>query len=109
MAQTKSCKGAALSLLGRQPYTTRRLWDKLAQKGYPDGEVEETIGWCVEEGYLNDGEWALRAAARKAGKGWDAYRIKAYLRYYGIGREDIDDALEALARMGDTDEDGDGE
>ncbi len=93
---TKTVKSAALSLLARQPYTAKRLSDKLYQKGYDQQEVEEVIEWCCRERYVDDAAWAARAAELKARKGWDRYKIAAYLRYYGIGRDDIDDALEAL-------------
>ena len=89
-------KNKALSLLARQPYTSKRLADKLFEKGFPQQEIDEIIEWCIEEGYLNDAEWAARKAARKAQKGWDNYKIAAYLRHYGISRDDISDALRAL-------------
>ncbi|MDR0325777.1 MAG: recombination regulator RecX [Oscillospiraceae bacterium] len=91
-----TAKNKALALLARQPYTSRRLADKLRNGGFEQQEVEEAIEWCVGEGYLNDAEWAGRKAAQKAQKGWDRRKIAAYLRHYGISREDITDALEAL-------------
>ncbi|MCL2003272.1 MAG: recombination regulator RecX [Oscillospiraceae bacterium] len=89
-------KTKALSLLARQPYTSKRLADKLYEKDCPQHEVDETIEWCIGEGYLNDSEWAGRKAAQKAAKGWETRKIAAYLRYYGISRQDITDALNAL-------------
>ena len=71
------------------------------EKDYEHQEVEEIIEWCIEQGYLNDAEWAERKAAQKAAKGWERYKISAYLRHYGISREDITNALDALE---DTDE-----
>ncbi|MDR1669907.1 MAG: recombination regulator RecX [Oscillospiraceae bacterium] len=100
----KSVKAAALSLLSRQAYTSARLSGKLSQKGYTQQEIEETIEWCNGERYLDDGAWARRAASRKAEKGWERRKIAAYLRYYGIGRDDIDAALDALEELEDTEE-----
>ena len=102
--KSKPIKAAALSLLARQPYTTRRITEKLLQKGYGQHETDDIIEWCTEEGYLNDTEWAVRAAELKARKGWDKYKISAYLRHYGIRREDVVNALDALEV---TDEDDD--
>ena len=91
-----TAKNKALALLARQPYTRKRLTEKLYEKEYEHHEVEEAIEWCIEEGYLNDTEWAARKAAQKAAKGWDSYKIAAYLRHYGISREDITSALDEL-------------
>jgi regulatory protein len=91
-----TAKTKALSLLARQPYTSRRLADKLCEKDFPQQEIDEVIEWCVEEGYLNDSGWAARKAAQKSDKGWDFRKIAAYLRHYGISRDDITGALEAL-------------
>ncbi len=85
-----------MSLLARQPYTSKRLSEKLYQKGYEQHEVEEVIEWCCEERYIDDTAWAARAAELKARKGWDRYKIAAYLRYYGIGRDDTNQALDSL-------------
>ena len=89
-------KNKALSLLARQPYTSKRLADKLFEKEYPQQEIEEIIEWCIEAGYLNDAEWAARKAEQKAKKGWEKWKITAYLRHYGITRADSTDALNAL-------------
>jgi regulatory protein len=91
-----SVKNKALGLLSRQPYTSKRLADKLIEKDYPQHEIEDVIEWCIQEGYLNDTEWAERKAAQKSAKGWDRIKISAYLRHYGISRDDITGALQAL-------------
>ncbi|MDR0293523.1 MAG: recombination regulator RecX [Oscillospiraceae bacterium] len=96
MRTIKPVRTAALSLLARQPYTARRLALKLSEKGYPQQEIEGVIEWCVGQKYLDDAAWALRAAERKAAKGWDRRKIASYLRFYGISRDDITDALKAL-------------
>ncbi len=92
----RSAQNAALSLLGRQSYTAKRLADKLFQKGYGREDTEEALAWCVEHGYVDDAAWAARAAERKSQKGWGSHKIIAYLRYYGISRADISAALENL-------------
>jgi len=92
----KPVKSAALALLARQPYTARRLADKLSQKGYPESEIGAILEWCAETGYVNDAEWAVRAAERKAAKSWDRRKIYAYLRSYGITRADAEDALRTI-------------
>jgi SOS response regulatory protein OraA/RecX len=89
-------KNKALGLLSRQPYTVKRLADKLGDKNCPQHEIAEVIEWCIEQGYLNDGEWALRKAGQKSAKGWDRYKISAYLRHYGISREDTEFAIGEL-------------
>ena len=89
-------KKAALTLLSRQPYTVYRMGEKLKQKGFSAEETEECLEWCVRAGYLNDSAWAERAAELKAAKGWDNYKIAAYLYHYGISRENITNAIDAL-------------
>ena len=89
-------KNKALALLARQPYTSKRLADKLYEKACPQHEVEEIIEWCTAQGYLNDAEWAERKAGQKFSKGWEHYKIASYLRHYGISREDITNALDGL-------------
>jgi regulatory protein len=101
-----TAKNKALSLLARQSYTSRRLADKLLEKGFEQQETDDAIEWCTGQGYLNDAGWAARKAEQKSAKGWSQYKIASYLRHYGIQREDISGALEALeeGRMPDTDE-----
>jgi regulatory protein len=96
-------KNKALSLLARQAYTAKRLAQKLSEKDFPQHEIEEVIEWCIEAGYINDAEWAARKAAQKSAKGWDRYKISAYLRHYGISRDDITDALDAV-KASETDD-----
>ena len=96
-SEKKPIKGASLSLLARQPYTTRRLFEKLLQKGYCHDEIENIIEWCGEAGYLDDASWAVRASERKHAKGWDRRKVYAYLKSYGISREDAENALNMLA------------
>ena len=83
-------------MLAKQPYTSKRLADKLYEKAYEQQEVENVIEWCVGEGYLNDAEWAARKAGQKASRGWNRCKVAAYLRHYGISRGDIEAALDTL-------------
>jgi SOS response regulatory protein OraA/RecX len=95
-----TAKNKALALLARQPYTSRRLADKL--KAYEHHEVGAVIEWCTAQGYLNDAEWAARKAEQKAKKGWDRCKIAAYLRHYGILREDITAALDSIIQQDES-------
>jgi SOS response regulatory protein OraA/RecX len=93
-------KNKALGLLAKQPYTVKRLTQKLLEKGFPQDEIADVTEWCIGMGYLNDAEWAERKTLQKAAKGWDKRKIAAYLRHYGVGRCDITDALNGLETDG---------
>ncbi len=90
----------AVQLLAARPHFRRELEAKLRQRGFPSGEIEETLGRLTDQGYLDD-----RAAARsfvegRAAKGEGRARLRAELAKRGAPEDAIEDALSEL-----TDED----
>jgi len=49
-----SCRDRALRLLASRNYTVKELAERLARVGYPTQEVDDTIKWLKEIGYVND-------------------------------------------------------
>ncbi|HHX02314.1 MAG TPA: regulatory protein RecX [Firmicutes bacterium] len=49
-----SCRDRALRLLASRNYTAQELNERLVREDYPAQEVESTIKWLTEIGYVND-------------------------------------------------------
>lgn len=85
----------ALWLLGRRAYTVNRLEEKLKSKQYPSADIDATINFCIDHGFLNDTEYAInfirsRDAIRPRGR----RILQLELIKKGIDRSDIDKAFE---------------
>jgi regulatory protein len=60
--------------------------------------VEGIVRWLCDQGYLNDGAYALAMARRLLRRGASRHAIRARLRAKGVGAENADSAVAALAR-----------
>lgn len=87
-------KHYALWLLGRRAYSEKRLRDKLRQKKYPEGDIEQIIKYCLERKFLNDLEYAksfIRTRLSLRPRGQRVLRLELLKR--GISDENIKEAL----------------
>lgn len=60
-----------------------------------DEQMENVLNWCQENGWLNDDRFTERFIQSRSRKGYGPQRIRMELTQKGIGREEIDLALEA--------------
>lgn len=76
----ESIKAKAFALLARKAYFSKQLRQKLLEKGYPKGEIEDLIAEFIRRGWLNDQELASRYVEQQRQKGYGARRIALQLR-----------------------------
>lgn len=79
----QSAKSYAVWLLARQDYSAASLRRKLASRGYDDSEVDDAIGFVIDNKYQNDERFAeqrSRGSENRAGN----LRIEMTLRQKGI-------------------------
>ncbi|GHU89057.1 hypothetical protein FACS1894202_06420 [Clostridia bacterium] len=99
----KPPKVYAANLLSARSYSVEGLRRKLDMKGYDEEEIDATVDFFTEMGYLDDEKYALALAARYTRKGFDRWRVTAELRKRGIDRETAADALNALEEENNED------
>jgi regulatory protein len=77
-----------LRLLARRWHTTKRLAEKLAQRGIGQEEIQEVIRRMTDLGYLDDQRYAETWLEEKlAAKKWGPRRLRAELIKQGIAPE----------------------
>ncbi|MEO0557571.1 MAG: RecX family transcriptional regulator [Bacteroidota bacterium] len=96
--ETFAAKAAALRYVSHRARTTDEVRRSLLQKGFAEPIVEDTVADLDRLGLLDDAAYARQyAASRFNGPGYGPARIRQDLIRRGVGRRDIDDALDALA------------
>ena len=95
-SQNRTVRECALALLEFRDRTERELRQKLKEREYSAGEIEETVLFLKEYRYLDDEAYADRyirsCAARKSRR-----QIRADLERKGVSREVIDLQLQEEA------------
>lgn len=86
---------AAIQLLSRQPYTARRLRDKLRRRGFDPGTIADTLDELTVSGAVDDAAYAREFVSYHAGDR-GARRLAADLRGRGVERQHIEAALATL-------------
>lgn len=85
MRPPKKAEEFALRLLARKDYSCAEIRQKLVQKGYPLGEIENVLQKLSALQLLNDLRYAQRLANYYGGeKLWGPWRIKHKLQEKGI-------------------------
>jgi regulatory protein len=78
----------ALRLLTGRDYSQAELRQRLLDKGFDPGSVDETLQRCLALGYLDDARYAISRATRLMAQGRAVGpRILADLRQHGIAEE----------------------
>jgi regulatory protein len=81
----------ALDLLSRRDHFRRELVDKLRNRNFPGGEIEDAVARCQELDLVNDERVAERfVEVRAVDRGWGPHRLAAELRHRGLSSEDAD-------------------
>ena len=89
----KQAKLKALSLLTDVDRTEEQLRQKLKQKSYEDGVVEQAIDYVKSFGYIDDAKYAQRFVENRK-KTKSRQEISAMLSQKGVKRELIAEALD---------------
>lgn len=95
-----SLKELALTYVGRFATTRGKLRDYLRRKlrergwnGESEPDVESLAERFAEQGYIDDGGYALAKSRSLVGRGYGVRRVRQSLQSAGIEESDLDDAL----------------
>lgn len=93
MGTLEAAKKKAAAILARRRCTKKELKDKLAEAGF-EPEAQDVLKWAEKYGFVDDLEYA-RAFIEDAIniKKYGRRRIEQTLRFKGIDRNTIEDAL----------------
>lgn len=89
-----SCRESAIYLLSRRDHGRNELAGKLKIKGYPEEDIEQTVTYCDQLGYLNDQRFAEGLVRQHILKCHGALRIRQELKQKQLDSEVIDVALQ---------------
>ena len=96
---------SALRLLKFRARSENEIRTKLKQKGYTQEEIEETIAFLKEKGFLDDETFAyLFAYDAMTLKKYGPFRIKWELRKLGVDEYIIEDAISKVLNEVDIEE-----
>lgn len=90
-----SVKEAAVGYLSRRDHAEKELRQKLKNRGYSAGEVEEAIAYCQDYNWLDDARYAGMMLRSGIAKGWGSLRIRQEMKIKGVHDTLISQALEA--------------
>ena len=82
-------KDAALKYLEHRMRTEKEMRTRLREKGFPDEEIDDTVSWLIQMGYISDTSYAAEYLRYGFEKGRGIARIRAELREKGLSDEDI--------------------
>jgi regulatory protein len=88
---------AAVRLLARREHARRELERKLAERGYPEGPIEEALAGLAEAGLQSDRRFAESWVRQRAGRGYGPRRILAELSERGVDPATAQTALDEEA------------
>ncbi|RPD98988.1 regulatory protein RecX [Candidatus Pantoea deserta] len=60
-----------------------------------EAQLDKAIGWCQENGWLNEARFTERFIQSRSRKGYGPQRIRLELGQKGVARPEIDSAMEA--------------
>lgn len=87
----------ALRLLSRREHGAYELANKLAQKGYADADIQETLHECQRLDLQNDARFVESLMNTRVRQGYGPLRIRRELQQIQIDRELIETALQKEA------------
>ena len=91
------CKEYALKLITFKDRTEKELIERLKEKKFSEENIEATVEFMKEYGYINDKSYTERYVSDCVKlKAWGKNRIRKELLYKGIERELIDKKLDEL-------------
>ena len=85
----------ALRLIEFRDRTEKELREKLTKKGYGEEQIEDTVEFLKNYGYIDDARYATHFINDAINiKKWGKIRIRTELLHKGIDREVVDFAIE---------------
>lgn len=100
---SEKCREAALKLFSFKDRTEAELCKRLAEKGFDEREIAETMAFAVEYGYIDDRRYAQRYISDGINlRGHGFGRIKTELLRKGIDRLLVEEEI-ALAEEAEAD------
>jgi SOS response regulatory protein OraA/RecX len=94
-----SAKMAAFRLLAIKSRSTEELRKKLTLKGFPSQEIEETLIYCQDAGYLNDDQTSKRRVEQLEAKGYGPRYIKMKLKSWGLKNPGFSSEAEVIRAL----------
>ncbi|MBQ3022235.1 MAG: regulatory protein RecX [Clostridia bacterium] len=90
-----SSRDYALYLIEFRDRTEKELREKLTAKGYTEEQIEDTVEFLKNYGYIDDKRYALHFISDAINlKKWGKIRIRTELLRKGIDRETVEFSLE---------------
>ena len=89
----------AQEFLGYGAMSSRRLSQKLLQRGFGEGTVEAAIDYLQDHGFMREGEDAVRFAEQGVRKLWGPRRIREDLYARRFSETAIEEAMENLETL----------
>ena len=96
---SKRALARCYNLLDKRMYTVKQLRDKLYQSYYPSVAIDSAINRCVEQGFLNDSEYAYKYLSSAINKK-SINIIKCELLQKGISKDTIEEVIELAGDEG---------
>jgi regulatory protein len=96
----KACFVAALRLLARRDHSCSELSGKLAQRGFPQDQVQWAIDRCRRYRYLDDERFACGYVNQLQRRGYGCRRIEQMLAAKGVEDRIVATCLETCCRDG---------
>ena len=94
MQNKEKALAVAAACLNYKNRSSRKLYDKLLEKGIEPEDAEHAIERLRDFGYLNDGEYALTVLRSGMAKGWGKDRIRRKMQEEKLTEQTIEQALE---------------
>ena len=94
MQEREKALAAAAAVLNYKNRSSRKLYDKLLEKGIKPEDAEHAIERLRDFGYLDDGEYALTVLRSGMAKGWGKDRIRRKMQEEKLTEQTIEQALE---------------
>lgn len=83
----------AYRLLARRAYSEQELGEKMLAKGFTEAAVARTVARLLEQGYLDDAQFAADHAERLRKRGFGREQIRVRLAQKGLEEGTIEDSL----------------
>jgi len=90
--EEEKAKNYAFKLLSIKARSKKELTGKLAQKGFKESIIQDTINYLIELGYLNDRDFA-KAYVQEKSKDYGVRRIAMELAQKGIDEDIINEVI----------------
>ena len=94
MSEREKALATAAAVLNYKNRSSRKLYDKLLEKGIEPEDAEHAIERLRDFGYLDDGEYALTVLRSGMAKGWGKDRIRRKMQEEKLPEQTIEQALE---------------